>query len=209
MMAKGLFLGVMGAWLGLVSMPAHADRAPHQIAGFILGEKISRYESQLDMKSSWPVRYQEYLTEVDLDNSEGYDNGTLTFGTCAHPGTIVRIKLKYATSNRRFFEELLTRYKEKFGDPDEWRGDLFQVIVAWKWSFTDVRNHNISLTLQHSMDEDQKLGNSVKLTDATLLDEERVCHEKKHARPTDQKRAGRVARKGRQEITDFRRLVPQ
>lgn len=208
-MAKGLFLGVMTAWLGLVSMPAYADKAPHQIASFILGEKISRYESQLDMKSSWPLRYQEYLTEVDLDDLEGYRNGTLIFGTCARPGTIVRIKLKYASSDRRFFEDLLTRYKEKFGDPDEWRGDPFQVIIAWKWSFRDAKNHNITLILQHSMDDDQKLGNSVKLTDMTLLDQERACYEKKHAQPTDQKKPGKVARKDRQESTDFRRFVPQ
>jgi hypothetical protein len=208
-MAKGLFLWILSAWLGLMSMPAYADKAPHQIAGFILGEKISRYESQLDMKSSWPLRYQEYLTEVDLDNLEGYTNGTLTYGTCAQPGTIVRIKLKYATSNRRFFEELLTRYKERLGDPDEWRGDPFQVIIAWKWSFKDVKNHQISLILQHSMDEDQKLGNSVKLTDMTLLDEERACYEKKHAQPTDQEKAGKAAGKGRQESTDLRRFVPQ
>lgn len=208
-MTRVLFLAVVVAWLGLTSMPVYADKAPHQIAGFVLGENIARYESQLDTKRSWPLRYQEYLTEVDLDNLEGYNNGTLTYGTCAHPGTIVRIKLKYASTDRRFFEELLGRYKEKFGEPDEWKGDPFQVIIAWKWSFKDAKNHHISLTLQHSMDEDEKLGNSVKLTDMTLLDEERACHEKKYAQPTDQKKAGKVARKGRQEITDFRRFVPQ
>jgi hypothetical protein len=209
MMPTRLFLAVMSAWLILGATPAYADKAPHQIAGFVLGENISKYEGNLNRASSWPVRYQEYLTEVDLDNVEGYKNGTLTSGACAHPGTIVRIKLKYAVSNRRFFEDLLTRYKEKFGDPDEWRGDPFQVIIAWKWTFRDARKHSISLILQHSMDDEQKLGNSVKLTDTTLLEEELLCHEKKHAPETDQKKAGKATRKGGQEITDFRRLIPQ
>jgi hypothetical protein len=209
MMLKGLFLAVMSTWLVLAATSAYADKAPHQIAGFGLGENVSKYESNLNRPSSWPVRYQEYLTEVDLNNVEGYKNGTLTYGACAHPGTIVRIKLKYDVSNRRFFEDLLTRYKEKFGDPDEWKGDPFQVIIAWKWSFKDARKHNIGLILQHSVDDEQKLGNSVKLTDMTLLDEELVCYEKKHPRETDQKKAGKAGRKGRQEITDFRRFIPQ
>jgi hypothetical protein len=208
-MPKAFFLTVVSAWLALAATPAYADKAPHQIAGFVLGENISKYESNLNRASSWPVRYQEYLTEVDLNNVEGYQNGTLTYGTCAQPQTIVRIKLKYAASDRRFFEDLLTRYKERFGDPDEWKGDPFQVVIAWKWSFTDAKNHRISLILQHSTDEEQKLGNSVKLTDMTLLDEELICYEKKHAPKAVQKKAGKAAPKSRQEITDFRRLIPQ
>jgi len=208
-MPKGFSLAIVGAWLVFGATPTYADKAPHQIAGFVLGEDISKYESSLNRPSSWPVRYQEYLTEVDLNNVEGYKNGTLTYGVCAHPGTIVRIKLKYESSDRRFFEDLLNRYKDKFGDPDEWRGDPFQVIIAWKWSFKDARKHNISLMLQHSMDDDQKLGNSVKLTDMTLLEEERLCHEKKQAAKPGQKKAERTGRKGRQESTDFRRFIPQ
>jgi len=208
-MPRGFVRALVGAWIVFAATPIYADKAPHQMAGFVLGEDISKYESNLNRQSSWPVRYQEYLTEVDLNNVEGYKNGTLTYGVCAHPGTIVRIKLKYASSDRRFFEDLLNRYKDKFGDPDEWRGDPFQVIIAWKWSFKDARKHNISLILQHSMDDEQKLGNSVKLTDMTLLDEERLCHEKQQPAKTDQKKAERAGRKGRQEITDFRRFIPQ
>jgi hypothetical protein len=43
-MAKRLFLGVVSAWFVPASTPAHADKAPHQIVGFVLGENISRYE---------------------------------------------------------------------------------------------------------------------------------------------------------------------
>jgi hypothetical protein len=209
-MTKVSSLPLMAVLLGLTSIPAYADKAPHEIAGFVLGENISRYESQLNRKSAWPVRYQEHLTEVDLKHIDGYEDGTLVYGTCAHPGTIVCIKLKYSASDRRFFEELLTRYKERFGDPDECKGDPFQVIIAWKWSFKDSKGRHVSLILQHSMDEDTKPGNSLKLTDMTRLDEERACNERQHPeRAERQKQPSKSAHKGRQEPIDYRRFIPQ
>ena len=208
-MTKVFSLPMIAALLGLSSIPAYADKAPHQIAGFVLGENISRYKSQLNTKSAWPLRYQEYLTEVDLNDVAGYSNGTIIYGTCAQPGTIVCIKLKYAGSDRRFFEELFARYKEKFGDPDEWRGDPFQVIIAWKWSFKDSKGRHISLILQHSMDEDTKPGNSVKLTDLPRLDGERACNDRKLPERAERKQASESARKGRQGSIDYQRFIPQ
>jgi hypothetical protein len=49
----------------------------------------------------------------------------------------------------------------------------------------------------------------VKLTDMTLLNEELLCHEKKQPPEANKKKAERAGRKGRQEITDFRRFIPQ
>jgi hypothetical protein len=209
-MTKVFSLPVIAALLGLTSIPAHADKAPHEIAGFVLGENVSRYESQLNRKSASPLRYQEYLIEVDLNDVDGYRNGTIIYGACAQPGTIVRISLEYSASDRRFFEELLTRYKERFGDPDECKGDPFQVIIAWKWSFKDSKGRHVSLILQHSMDEDTKPGNSVKLTDMTRLDEERACNDRQHPeRAERRKRSSKSAPKGRQQAIDFQRLIPQ
>lgn len=208
-MTKAFAVPLIAAWLGLSSIPAYADKAPHEIAGFVLGENISKYESQLNRKSAWPLRYQEYLTEVELNDVAGYSNGTIIYGTCAHPGTIVCIKLTYAASDRRFFEELLARYKERFGDPDECKGDPFQVIVAWKWSFKDSKGRHISLILQHSMDEDTKPGNSVKLTDMTRLDGERACNDRKLPERAERKQASESARKGRQEPVNYQRFIPQ
>jgi len=208
-MTKAFSVPLIVAWLGLTSIPAHADKAPHELAGFVLGENISKYESQLNRNSAWPLRYQEYLTEVDLNNVAGYSNGTLTYGTCAQPGTIVRIKFKYSASDRRFFESLLSRYKERFGDPDEWRGDPFQVLVAWKWSFKDSKGRNISLILQHSMDDDTKPGNSVKLTDMTLLDEELACDDRKHPERAEGNQPSKPAPKGGQESSDYQRFIPR
>jgi hypothetical protein len=74
----------------------------------------------------------------------------------------------------------------------EWRGDPFHVLIAWKWSFTDSQNNQISMILQHNTkDEEEKLGNAVKITLTNLLDQERICFEKKYpdyrsAKPSQQ-----------------------
>jgi hypothetical protein len=208
-MPKVSCLPLLAALLGLGWIPAYAQKAPHEIAGFVLGENISRYESQLNRKSAWPVRYREYLTEVDITPIDGYEKGTLGYGTCVHPGTIVCIKLKYSASDRRFFEELLTRYKERFGDPDELKGDPFQVIVAWKWSLKDSVGRRISLILQHSMDEDTQPGNSVRLTDMTRLEEERACDDRRHPELAKrQQQPSKSSSKGSQGPVDYQRFIP-
>ena len=52
---------------------------------------------------------------------------------------------------------------------------------AWKWSFVDEqKNHRISLILQHNTkDEQEKMGNSVKLTNTTLIEEDNLCYKHK------------------------------
>ena len=51
---------------------------------------------------------------------------------------------------------------------------------AWKWSFVNQQNHKISLILQHnSKDEQEKIGNSVKLTNTTLMEKDLLCYKNK------------------------------
>jgi hypothetical protein len=91
------------------------------------------------------------------------------------------LKFKYAHASKRFYDELLKRYKAQLGDPDEWRGDPFRIVLAWKWHFTDENGNRISLILQHNIrDEDEKEGNSVKMTMWNLVLEEERCFEKKY-----------------------------
>jgi hypothetical protein len=64
-------------------------------------------------------------------------------------------------------------------------------MVAWKWSFTDKNNNDISLILQHNTrDEEEKMGNAVKLTMWNLLEEESNCFEKKHPEAAGSPNAG-------------------
>ncbi len=157
--------------------------APHEVAGFVLDTDISLYKDRVDMHTAMPVRYREYLKEVQISHVPGFKTGIITYGTCAFPNRIVKIRLKYLDSSKDFFEELLEKFKERFGRDPEWRGDPFNVVIAWKWSFVDKNGNRISLILQHNvLNEEQKMGNVVKLSMRNLIDAERVCFEKKHPR---------------------------
>jgi len=94
---------------------------------------------------------------------------------------IITISSRYADSSKQFFGELLARYKVNFGEPDEWRGDPFHIVIAWKWHFTDKDGNQISLILQHNTrDEEKKQGNAVKITMWNLLLKEDRCFQQKH-----------------------------
>ena len=158
---------------------AQAD-APHGIGGFMLNQDIKKLEDRVIMDTALPVRYAENIEEVEIKYTQGFKSGLIAFGTCEKPGNIVRIKLKYADSSKQFYKDLLKRFKKRFGEPDEYRGDPFHIAVAWKWSFTDQQNHRISLILQHnSKDDQEKKGNAVKLTNTTLMEEDLLCYKRK------------------------------
>ena len=157
-------------------------QAPYEIAGFALGKNISDYQEKIRMETMLPIRYADFLKEVEIRNIPGYKSGLITYGDCAVPGRILRIKLKYADSSREFYNNLLDRYRKRFGKPDRWRGDPFHVLVAWKWSFTDKEGNRISMVLQHNIeDTTRKLGNAVKLTMLNFEEEEIQCFEKKES----------------------------
>ena len=154
-------------------------QTPVQIGGISLGADIQDYEQYLKPQTALPIRFMEYLQEVELDRLPGFKSGYLAYGNCAEPGKIVRIKLKYRDSSKSFFKALLEKYKDKFGKPDKWLGDPFHVVTAWQWSFTENGQH-IELYLQHNLsDEEQKLGNSVKLTLTDLILHEQSCFTEK------------------------------
>ena len=154
--------------------------APQQVGGFVLDQDIKKFEDRVIMDTALPVRYAENIEEVEIKFTQGFKSGLIAYGTCARPGHIVRIKIKYADSSKKFYKDLLKQVKKRFGEPDEYRGDPFKIVDAWKWSFVDPQNHKISLILQHnSKDEQEKMGNSVKLTNTTLMEEDLLCYKNK------------------------------
>ena len=159
---------------------------PHGVSGFILGKNISEYKKIINGETALPIRYMEYLREVEIIKTEDFKSGLIWYGTCLNPGQIVRIKLKYADSTKKFYDKLFERFKKRFGKPSEWRGDPFHIIIAWKWNFTDTENNHISLILQHNTkDEEEKIGNVVKLTMWNLIEAESLCFEKKENQQTE------------------------
>jgi hypothetical protein len=151
--------------------------APHQVGGFVLNQNIKKFEDRVIMDTALPVRYAENIEEVEIKFTQGFKSGLIAYGTCAQTGNIVRIKLKYADSSKKFYKDLLKQFKKRFGEPAEYQGDPFHIVIAWKWSFVDQQNHRISLILQHnSKDEEEKMGNAVKITDTTLIEEDLLCY---------------------------------
>jgi hypothetical protein len=129
------------------------------------------------METALPIRHLENIEEVEIKPLEGIKSGLIGYATCTESGRIVRIKLKYADGSKKFYEQLLKRTKKKFGKPDEYQGDPFHIVIGWKWSFVDQNNQRITLSLQHnSMDTEEKLGNSIKLTNRSQVSQDLKCY---------------------------------
>lgn len=171
----------------LAAMPAAGRaQAPRELAGFVLGGDVRAFEKVLRMETALPVRHARYITEVETRNLEGYKSGIVGYGSCQAPDRILRIKLKYADPSEKFYAALLERFKKRFGEPDEWRGDPFHIVQAWKWSFRDSGGATVSLVLQHNtQDYEEKIGNAVKMTLTSQLERERACWESGHPEPPE------------------------
>ena len=102
-------LAVFTLWTVVVAAPLTAGEAPHGVAGFVLGEDIAGVAEQLQMDTALPLRYQEYLEEIEIAPQPGYKSGLIAYGTCANPGRIVQIKLKYRDASRAFYDALIER----------------------------------------------------------------------------------------------------
>jgi len=153
------------ALLSFTSVAAYDT--PTEIGGFKLGEFITNYPQ---------IEYSEYLKEVVVNDWHGFRKGIISYGTCAYPGRIVKIRMKYQNSSKNFYDELLKKYKSKYGKPTEWKGDAFGVLYIWKWRFVDKDNRRVNLILQHNLQNDnENVGNMVKISFPELMEEERFC----------------------------------
>ena len=205
-----IILSCMLVFCALLLPIASFAEAPQQIAGIRLGATIEQYRDMLQMGTSLPVRHMEYLSEVELKPPfEGYRSGYIFYGNCEKPDRIVKIKLKYERDDKEFFDDLVQRFKRKFGEPDQYRGDAFRAFIAWKWSFKDKDNNRISLILQHnSADvEEYTQGNSVKLSATSFLEKEATCYERKNPEPK-RTQVGKAEKKPKGPL-DYQRFIPE
>jgi hypothetical protein len=204
-----MFFSILVALLLPFPNHASADKAPSKIAGITLGKQIATFVDLVQMETSIILPDRQYLREVRIREIDGYKSGVVVFGNCSKPGQIVRIKLKYAYEDKNFYDELLEKFSKKFGEPDEWRGDPFHVIIAWKWSLRNKNGNKISLILQHSRDEEYKWGNSIKITNTTLMEQERLCYEKKNQEEGVSEENKSASKKRKLSEKDYRRFIPQ
>ncbi len=178
-MKKQLFIFATIVFLWITGI-CFAGDTPHRVAVFKLNSNIADVKVYVIMETALPIRHMENIEEVEIKPIEGLKSGLIAYATCTAPGHIVRIKLKYKDSSKKFYEKLLKRIKNKYGEPDEYRGDPFHILISWKWSFVDKDSNRISMTLQHnSMDTEEKMGNAIKLTMTSLIEEDQRCYKVK------------------------------
>jgi hypothetical protein len=164
----------------LPAVCAAAAGAPHRVGGIVLGAEIDAFQKHIVPGSTLPVRYLESLKEAEVRQTPGFKTGLVYYGTCVTPSRIVRIEFKYEDPSKSFYEELLKRFKQRHGEPAEWRGDPFHIVVGWKWKFVDRKGNDISLILKHNKrDEEKKEGNYVKMTMWNLMRLENECYQGK------------------------------
>lgn len=145
-----------------------------------------------------------FLSEVRIkaDALSGVRGGSLSFGNCKNLGSLVRIKIKFHNHSKKLFNRLLDKYKDSFGNPDNYLGDAFKNVIAWEWLFENDKGKKISLVLMWSRDKEIRPGVSIKMTQLSLLDEEYDCYK------TQFEQTGKGAR-ARTTVKDSNTYVPR
>jgi len=194
------------AILGFGPAGAAAETVPRQAAGFALGEDIGLFKDKLQSGTALPVRYLESIKEAEIKSVRGFKSGIVAYGTCAGGNRILEIKLKYEDSSRDFYLRLLEKFKARFGEPEEWKGDAFGVVLSWKWYFADTSGNKVSMILQHNVkDEAFKKGNVLKLVYSSLMEQEIACFFKKNPKAAEQP----SAKKRSPRPEDWEPLLPR
>lgn len=172
---SSLALGCLFFLLG-VPVICHAE-LPSQLMGIALGSPISQYEEALDMATDVPDRNALYLNEVTLRRNvfPGVRGGSISYGNCAAPGTVVEVQLKLKDRSQGLFDDLYDRYEARFGKPDEYQGDAFKTIISWKWIFKQGKEE-VQTVLTWSRDPEMRPGTSIKLRQRSLMRAEYDCH---------------------------------
>ena len=191
-----------------VTVVTGEETIPQAVGPFALGQDIADLAAFVRMETALPLRYQEYLNEVEIKPLAGFKSGLITYGLCAQPGQVVRIKLKYLDSRREFYDALLERVKQRFGRPSEYNGDPFHIVISWKWSFADADGHRITLNLAHNTrDVEEKYGNTLKISMLDVMAQERQCYLKQNPM-VRQREADRPISLQQMSPQEWDRLVP-
>ncbi len=175
-----------------------ANDIPHEIGGFVLGSDITDYPD---------IEYSNFLKEVVIYDWHGFDKGILSYAICENPGEIVKIKLKYSDSSKKYFKVLLKKYKKKYGKPTKWKGDSFGILHIWKWNFLDKNNNKVHLILQHNTkNPNENNGNMVKLYLPDQINREQACFSQQCTQNiSEEEKKKRIERKK----SDWKFLIPQ
>lgn len=185
-------------FLILSPLPSFSKEVPHEIAGIKLGDDISNYPD---------FEYSNFLKEVVVTDWHGFRKGIISYGICESPGTIVKMRMKYEDSSKKFFNTLMKKFKKKYGAPSEWKGDSFGIKHVWKWRFKDSEGRSVSMALQHNLqDPNNSIGNELKLSYPEKVEAERLCFNRKCDEITDPEQK---KRKEQRMETGWDYLIPK
>jgi hypothetical protein len=172
----------MKGWIGValfLAFPglALAGSAPLELAGLRLGGDVAQYSQVIDQSTAAKGFFRPHLEMVALKDREGLRSGYADYGTCKNKGRIVRIKVNYADGSLTFFEKLLAELKKRYGQPEDWRGNPFGTLRAWKWSIASG-DDRISMVLMYYAGDDGEYteGNSLRITSRNMVEEEDRCY---------------------------------
>jgi len=156
---------------------------PATLAGIGLGDEAKQHHKRIRLNKPRPMEAAPWLQRLPVTGDKYFTGGYVLVGTCAAPGRVVRIKLRYRDTSVDFFRKLAGDMLGSYGDPAEYKGDFEGRTMGNKWSFTDSSTRPVSLILQHTEGEDPELGTgtTIKLTNWGLLEAERACYQERHA----------------------------
>jgi hypothetical protein len=185
-------------------LPVQAKTAPTTIAGITLGQPLLKFEAFIDRDTTLRMWDREYLSRVELKPMPGIKSGYISFANCENVGTVLRVKVKYKDSSLRFFQKIYDTLAKRYGSPEN-RGNPFGTLKVWKWGLTSAQGHSISMILVHNdgKDETYSHGNTLRLTDRTLVVREQECMVKKRAKRLAGEREGKPDKKA-----GFQELLP-
>ncbi len=181
-----------------VAEPLAAPKVPSEVAGFVLGSKVTKYPD---------IEYSNYLKEVVVYDWHGFDKGIISYGVCAIPDEIIKIKMKYADPSKKYFKMLLKKFKNQYGKPTEWKGDSFGILRIWKWKFVDANNNRVHLILQHNTkNHNENIGNMVKLFYPDRIAMEQKCFTVKCDKKINQSKKQKILERKK---SDWKYLIPR
>jgi len=173
---------ILTLFFSVLALPAFAYDAPLEIAGLRLGANIAVYEGRTGEGKAETDITRPYLKTKVLKDSPGFRSGYVTYGDCASPGRVERVKMNYMDESKEFFEKVLAVLSQRYGQPQQWRGNPFGSLLVWKWCLKDPQLGDISLILQFYSGDDDSFtkGNSIRLSATDLLAQEQACHGRKY-----------------------------
>jgi len=157
--------------------------SPSNLAGISLGDAATQYKSRIRLNKARPIDNAPWVRRLPIVPDKFFAAGYVLVGTCAAPGRVLRIKVRYYDDSFDFYRKVSGEMLSHYGDPAEYKGEIDGRVMGNKWAFSDPWTRPVSLILQRTEGEDPELGagNTLKLTNWGMLESERACWQERHS----------------------------